>query len=293
MGFFHLFYIFPVFIFCSYSEIYIDSLKINYFETENRDTVLICLHGFGSYSYSFEKISEYLKNDFQIFAYDRPGFGFSDRNEITKNKNPYSYEYQLELLEKLIEKKGYKNRNIFLVGNSQGGYISLLYALKHRGNVKGVILINSAITSKDVSPPLKFFLKLPFVKSFMIKKIRNTFIDQGEKILEKAFYDKGKLTKEILDNYKKPTKIEGWERSLYYMTISSKNILNKNNLRNLDIPVLIISSTNDSIIPQKVSFELKNYIKGSTIEIIDCCGHIPQEECPEQTAKIILKFLGR
>ncbi|MEO0304081.1 MAG: alpha/beta hydrolase, partial [candidate division WOR-3 bacterium] len=138
-----------------------------------------------------------------------------------------------------------------------------------------------------------YFLKIPFVKSFTIRKIKDTFVDQGERILEKAFYDRSKLTKEILENYKEPTKIDGWERSLYYMTISSKNILNKNDMRNIDIPVLIISSTNDSIIPQKVSFELKNYIKGSTIEIIDSCGHIPQEECPEQTAKIILQFLGR
>jgi pimeloyl-ACP methyl ester carboxylesterase len=268
-------------------------LRINYFETESKDTVLICLHGFGSYSYSFEKISEHLKNDFQIFAYDRPGFGFSDRPEITKNKNPYSYEYQVELLEKLIEKKGYKNKNIFLVGNSQGGYISLLYSLKHKKDVKGLILINSAINSRDINRVLKFFLKLPFVKSFTIRKIKDTFIDQGEKILKKAFFDSTKLTKEILEKYKEPTKKEGWERSLYYMTISSKNILNKNDLKEIDIPVLIISSTNDSIIPQKVSFEIKDYIKGSTIKIIDGCGHIPQEECPEQTAKIIMKFLGR
>ncbi|MEO0237886.1 MAG: alpha/beta hydrolase [candidate division WOR-3 bacterium] len=293
MGFLDFFYIFRFFLFSTYSEIYVDSLKINYFETDIKDTVLICLHGFGSYSYSFEKISEYLENDFQIFAYDRPGFGFSDRPEIVKNRNPYSYEFQIELLEKLIEKKGYKNKNIFLVGNSQGGYISLLYALKHKKDIKGVILINSSITSRDINPILRYFLKIPFVKSFTIRKIKDTFVDQGERILEKAFYDRSKLTKEILENYKEPTKIDGWERSLYYMTISSKNILNKNDMRNIDIPVLIISSTNDSIIPQKVSFELKNYIKGSTIEIIDSCGHIPQEECPEQTAKIILQFLGR
>ncbi|MEO0233868.1 MAG: alpha/beta hydrolase [candidate division WOR-3 bacterium] len=293
MGFLDFFYIFRFFLFSTYSEIYVDSLKINYFETDLKDTVLICLHGFGSYSYSFEKISEYLENDFQIFAYDRPGFGFSDRPEIVKNRNPYSYEFQIELLEKLIEKKGYKNKNIFLVGNSQGGYISLLYALKHKKDIKGVILINSSITSRDINPILRYFLKIPFVKSFTIRKIKDTFVDQGERILEKAFYDRSKLTKEILENYKKPTKIDGWEKSLYYMTISSKNILNKNDMRNIDIPVLIISSTNDSIIPQKVSFELKNYIKGSTIEIIDSCGHIPQEECPEQTAKIILQFLGR
>lgn len=293
MGFLDFFYIFRFFLFSTYSEIYVDSLKINYFETDLKDTVLICLHGFGSYSYSFEKISEYLENDFQIFAYDRPGFGFSDRPEIVKNRNPYSYEFQIELLEKLIEKKGYKNKNIFLVGNSQGGYISLLYALKHKKDIKGVILINSSITSRDINPILRYFLKIPFVKSFTIRKIKDTFVDQGERILEKAFYDRSKLTKEILENYKEPTKIDGWERSLYYMTISSKNILNKNDMRNIDIPVLIISSTNDSIIPQKVSFELKNYIKGSTIEIIDSCGHIPQEECPEQTAKIILQFLGR
>ena len=56
---------------------------------------------------------------------------------------------------------------------------------------------------------------------------------------------------------------------------------------------LIIWGENDEWIPLESGYQFKNDLSNSELVILPECGHIPQEEKPEQTAKIIINFIER
>jgi len=47
----------------------------------------------------------------------------------------------------------------------------------------------------------------------------------------------------------------------------------------------------DTVIPLKVGELLHQVIPNSTLRVIEQCGHIPQEEKPDETIALISKFL--
>ena len=61
--------------------------------------------------------------------------------------------------------------------------------------------------------------------------------------------------------------------------------------REIDIPSLIIWGYNDIIIRKDKAYRLHRDIKNSTLRFVPLCGHMPQEECPEETLGYIEEFL--
>jgi pimeloyl-ACP methyl ester carboxylesterase len=59
----------------------------------------------------------------------------------------------------------------------------------------------------------------------------------------------------------------------------------------INVPTLIVWGRNDPIIPLKNAFRFQADISNAQVRVIDNCGHIPQEEKPEETAKAIFEFL--
>ena len=45
-------------------------------------------------------------------------------------------------------------------------------------------------------------------------------------------------------------------------------------------------------IPLKDGFKFKEALPNVTLEVIPFCGHAPQEENPEETVRLIVKFLS-
>lgn len=59
------------------------------------------------------------------------------------------------------------------------------------------------------------------------------------------------------------------------------------------IPTFILWGTKDRIVPLKLGKRLHSEIPSSTMEILDNCGHIPQEEFPEETVKHLTNIFRR
>jgi pimeloyl-ACP methyl ester carboxylesterase len=62
--------------------------------------------------------------------------------------------------------------------------------------------------------------------------------------------------------------------------------------KNISVPTLILWGRHDRIIPLKVGELLNQALPNSVLEIFEECGHVPQEEQPQQTIARISKFLG-
>lgn len=104
----------------------IDQVKIHCYTAGNAGTPVIFLHGGGidSASLSWEEIIPPFSEGFQVFAPDLPGFGKSEKPDVT-----YSPDFYVDFLQKFIDQQGLQT--VHLVGLSLGGGIAIRYSLLH------------------------------------------------------------------------------------------------------------------------------------------------------------------
>jgi pimeloyl-ACP methyl ester carboxylesterase len=55
--------------------------------------------------------------------------------------------------------------------------------------------------------------------------------------------------------------------------------------------VLIIHGDRDALVPLWNSRRLASALPGASMEVYDCCGHMPMEECPQRFVDSIAAFV--
>ena len=61
--------------------------------------------------------------------------------------------------------------------------------------------------------------------------------------------------------------------------------------KTISVPTLIVWGLDDEVIPVRIGSMLHEAIPLSRLELINDCGHVPQEETPEKIVPLILDFL--
>lgn len=113
----------------------IDDLNV-YYEVEGKGHPLVLLHGWGQCVAAFKPIIDSLKNDFQVYTLDFPGFGQSEEPKTIWSVYDYA-----DMVEKFINQLEIKNPTIF--GHSFGGRVGIIYAGR-QNDLNKLVLIDSA-----------------------------------------------------------------------------------------------------------------------------------------------------
>lgn len=77
-----------------------------------------------------------------VITYDRAGFGKSSFDTAG-----YTILQEIKSLEAALQKLGYDDANLLLVGHSLGGFYNRVYAARHPRQVKGLVLLDPRIPS--------------------------------------------------------------------------------------------------------------------------------------------------
>jgi pimeloyl-ACP methyl ester carboxylesterase len=114
-------------------------------------------------------------------------------------------------------------------------------------------------------------------------------------VLRMCYYDKKKITSEDVAAYASPIASRGGRHALLQtarqcIPPNADELLAK--VKTITVPTFILWGREDGIIPLKVGELLHEAIPNSVLEVIERCGHIPQEEKPEETIARISKFLA-
>lgn len=264
----------------------IDGLEIHYKIYGSQEKYMVLLHGFGSSTYTWHKIVGKLSESYTVISYDRPGFGLTERRFDLKY-NPYTNEYQVELLKKLLEHLGIAKATI--VGHSAGGFIAMKFALTYPQMVERIVLVDPAILTRGgVSDFLKIFFKIPQVNHVGPDVIARLITRSYGENLSQIYYDTSKLSEEDREAYLRPTRVLGWKKAFWEFVKSSEYEDITPLLPKLDKEVLIIHGEEDRVIPLQEIQELAKKLKNAKVCLIENCGHIPQEECPEQFLECLI-----
>lgn len=182
----------------------------------------------------------------------------------------------LEYLEGFIDYKGYPK--VHLIGNSLGGHIAQLYALKHPGRVATLTLTGSS--------------------GLFENSLGDTYPRKGDyeyvkKKTENTFYDPALATPELIEEVFNI--VNDRARALRIVILAKSAI--RHNLRDevhkLNMPACLIWGKQDSITPSFVGEEFHKLLPDSELHILDQCGHAPMMEKPEVFNQILEQFLQK
>jgi pimeloyl-ACP methyl ester carboxylesterase len=101
------------------------------------------------------------------------------------------------------------------------------------------------------------------------------------------------LTEQDIENYSKPLQVEGWDAALWEFTRASRPSGVENRLDEMDLPILVISGDDDRIVPKEESMRLADELSNASLAIMENCGHVPQEECPQAFWKAVGPFISQ
>ena len=260
-----------------------------YHEFHGQGYPLLCLHGFGASLYSWRNFIGTLSEDHQLVLIDLKGFGKSPKPRDGR----YSPQDHADLIYEFILK--HDLRNLTLVGNSFGGALSLLLAVmlldREPERLKSVILIDAGAYPEYVPFYLKL-LSIPVVSTVSAYLTPSKWATRM--VLSRAYYDRSKITREQVVTYAAPMATPGGRHALLE---TGRQLIPANidelikRFKDITVPVLIIWGRYDKIVPRKVAELLHRDLPNSTLKIIDRCGHVPQEEKPEETIALIQEFL--
>ena len=251
---------------------------------------VLCIHGFGASLFSWRNFVTPLSQNYQLILIDLKGSGDSPKPPDSH----YSTKDHADLIYKFILDQDL--RNLTLVGNSLGGALSLLLSLmlleEQPGRLRSLVLIDAG-AYKEYIPGYVKLIGVPIIGAAAIYLVPAKCA--AKSILKLAYYDPAKITKEQIDAYAAPIASPGGKHALLE---TGKQIIPPNidelvaKYKDINVPTLIIWGQQDKIIDPIVGKLLDQAIPNSTLKWIDQCGHVPQEEKPEETVPLVLDFLA-
>ena len=260
----------------------INGLSVHLKRRGSDEPVIILLHGFGASTFSWREVIDPLTDYGLVIAYDRPAFGLTERPLDWEGSNPYTQESNIDLLLGLMDTIGADQA--ILVGNSAGGTLATAFTLAHPERVQALVQVNAAIyQTMPVSPLLNWLLSTPQVDHIGPLIARRLAGSKGDAFLSSAWHDISPLEAdpEIIAGYRKPLQVQNWDRALWEHTKATRAPGLAEHLGEIRVPTLVISGQEDQIVPVENSLRLAEDISGSYLVVIENCGHLPQEECPQ------------
>ncbi len=253
--------------------------------------VMILLHGFGASLFSWREVTQALAAHGTVIAYDRPAFGFTERPlpGEWQGISPYGVNAQADMLVGLMD--ALQVKEAVLIGNSAGGSVAALTAMRYPERVRGLVAVDAAIYTEGGFPawltPLMRTPQMRHIGPLLVRGIA----DSGNDTICLAWHDVDKVTVEIIEGYRKPLQVKNWDKAVWEFSASRENLNLPARLADLRLPVLVVSGDDDRIIPLEESQRLAKDIPGAQLIVFNACGHVPQEECPDQFLAAVLPFV--
>lgn len=242
----------------------------------------VLLHGFGASTYSWHAVMDALGRYGTVVAFDRPGFGLTDRplhGAWGDRPNPYGPEGQVAVTVGLMDALGLQRA--ILVGHSAGGTVALETALAHPDRVAGLVLADPAVYARAGAPGwARWLLDLPQVNRLGPLIMRQLAGPNGETFIRNAWAHPDRVDDATIAAYRKPLQVEHWDEALWAYTKAQRAPALEGRLAGLAVPTLVLTGADDPVVPPADAERLAAALPDAQLRSLADCGHVPQEECP-------------
>ncbi|MBI5539993.1 MAG: alpha/beta hydrolase [Bacteroidia bacterium] len=246
-------------------NIYYELLNTDYF-SENNPLIIFLHEGLGSCRqwHNFPKeISDYTKCP--VLMYDRYGYGKSEQINEIRTVNFLNKE-ALEFLPEILKKLHFSKSKIILIGHSDGGSISIIYAGAFPKNVVGLITEAAHVFIEDISVNGICLIADSENKAKWIKILKKHHGENTESM------------------------VNSWTNTCLIPEFRLWNI--ENYLHTITCPVMAIQGDLDNYGTFAQLESIKQNVN-SEVELlyIPDCGHVPHQQATEVVKKNMVKFV--
>jgi pimeloyl-ACP methyl ester carboxylesterase len=252
----------------------------------------LLLHGFTFNAFTWIEVLDFFSAQGRTIAYDQPPYGLSAKLTRTdwRGKSPYTREAAVEQLLAVMD--ALEMDRAILVGNSAGGSLALEAALAAPERVMGLVLLDPWVYVRRPTLP-QSLADLPQVQRLTLMLARH--LGQSDALLRRSYADSDRISPEQRRLAAIHAQVQGWDLAwgeLLHRSLTS-SITVSEHLAEIDQPTLVISGREDALVPLADSERLVAAMPNAELVVLPGCGHMPQEECPEQVVNVVADWLSR
>ncbi|CAH1782502.1 unnamed protein product [Owenia fusiformis] len=282
-------------------------VKLHYVANGDKSKpLMLCLHGFPEFWYSWRHQLKEFSKDFRVVALDNRGYGDSDKPEEIAE---YSLLKLTNDVKEVIERLGYKS--CVLVGHDWGANIAWVFTIRFPSLVDKLIIMNVP-HPKVFIPYIRehreqyvkswyvFFYQLPylpehFLSAFDFGALKGTFLGKTAGVVNKEHF-----TKEDMDAYlyvfSQPGAFTGpvnyYRALLRQWPYTKKPSASKGPTIDIpNVPVLVVWGDQDGALEADMAKLSGNYVNNFTLKFVRGCSHWVQQEEPIIVNDIMRTFL--
>ena len=248
--------------------------------------IVLLLHGFPETLYAWKDISEILARDYEVHAFDWPGFGLSSRPPVEEFS--YAPKDYARILKEYIRASDIDTTKLVIYATDIGALPALLLVLDEP-NVTRIIIVG------DFAPFDRPQYMHPNLQSLKSKpssdRTRANMNNTRDEILENAFR-RGLSTNEQfeLSHEFKDDMARGWSQNNmtsadafyhYYSHFTRDQNYFESNLNKLKRPVTVIWGEKDFYIKKEMGVEFANKTRMELI-VLPGLGHYPHLQRPKR-----------
>ncbi|KAH7972521.1 hypothetical protein HPB52_013003 [Rhipicephalus sanguineus] len=254
-------------------------VTLHYVSAGSRDKPLVLLlHGFPDFWFSWKYQILDLKKDFWVVVPDLRGYGQSSK---PASVDDYQVSKLVEDVHGLVKSLG--RQKVTVIGHDWGAPIAWSFATKHEDMVKKLIIINGphpVAMQRQLHNSLEQIFKSWYIVAFQLPCVAEAFLsvndmqaldelhavysDEEREAFKYTFGKPGALTGPI--NYYRAS----------FQRLSSGGF----KFRRLAVPVLIVWGRRDTALTEGVAVLNLDYATGGRVEYMSDAGHWVQRERP-------------
>jgi pimeloyl-ACP methyl ester carboxylesterase len=275
-----------------------------HYVTQGEGDLVILLHGFPEFWYSWRYQIPVLARNFKVVVPDLRGYNQSD-----KPATGYDLTTLASDINSLIENLGYERAHI--VGHDFGGAIAWRFAQKFPHMLNRLVILSAPHPSRFAANLIQDLNQLRrswYIFAFQIPGLPEWLIQQNLKNFVQTVFRglavrKGFFTRETSEMYEAALRQPGAIASAlnYYRQLFSPLIwitdawytMSSGPPQLITAPTLVLWGEEDAVLSRRIAEDLRHAVSASfELKFLPNCGHWIQQESPQTVNRELLTFFG-
>jgi pimeloyl-ACP methyl ester carboxylesterase len=269
----------------------IDGLEVHYIQQGAGGRNVVLIHGDGGGTFSWSPSLDGLAALGTVTAYDRTGWGLSERPVVDSStvENPYDASAHFRQFVSLMEEL--EITEMVIIGHGQGANLAVRLARALPDRVSAVVLESPVINAKDTSFLSTFqpLLRSPQVRHLAPFYVRRK-VDTLQFDVAAAYFSPSKLTPELRAAYAVQTEATNWDRAMWENAVAPPLPDVAGELSLIEAPVLVVAGAGDPLVTLSRNEAIAEQLDAELITI-GSCGHIVHEECADEFLAAVVPWL--
>lgn len=244
---------------------------------------LFMLHGITGHAEAYARNLAAHSEHFNVYAIDFIGHGYSSKPE-----HPLEIKHYIEQVLAIMDELGVEKA--YFSGESLGGWTAARLAQLHPERVERIVLNTMGGTMANPQVMERLY-------TLSMQAAEDPSWERVKARLEWLMADPSMVTPDLIRTRQRIFEQPNWKMAcemnmaLQDMEIRKRNMLSDDDLRQIEVPALVLWTTKDPSGPVDEGRRIADLIPNGQLAVMEECGHWPQYEDTETFNKIQLDFL--